>query len=953
MKRIAWFCLAAALFLAVSSPAYPQLWAIRGVTRVYFGRGTDQPVPADYSGGGTAGIAIFRWFGTSTGLWAVRGLSRIYFGQAFDRGVPGDYTGNGTADPTIFRSDNGLWAVRGGVRTYFGNALDTVVPADYNGDRKSDIAIFRPAAGLWAIRGITRAYFGAAGDIPAPADYTGNGSEEMAVFRPASGLWAIRGVTRRYFGRDGDIPIPGDYGGDGTAELAVFRPASGLWAIRGVTRAYFGAAGDQPVPRDYTGNGRLGIALFRHITTPIPSPPPTASPIPTSSPTPLGYKTPIPTPSPTGQIYRIKYGGETGAVTVNGIVSLVYPNMSFYLSEKAAPYCGIYVYQSTYGPDIGDDVTVSGSVTTYKGKKQVSSVSAYQVNSKDNPVFPPVTVGLGSVLDPAYEGILVRIENVAVTNQHSGYGRWVVATGSNSVTVDDELDYNYFPHNGDIFHSITGIVERNTDNSPPQWLQPRFTADLDAPPEILPHYALKGTVVTMDDYHNVYDNYYLEVKGDLIESLSSSAPEGVDIIDVDGLIFPGLISTHDHLDYGMWDFIPFTLPPYFVGRNEWAASQMYCDFKSQFNRAKNVDPPHISNKTKKLVEVRMASSGCTVTQSQTQSWQHSQDAWAKLGVGIVNGERFPGRCKLKVVGTTSSASEWATAHQNGVNGKIHRYIVHLAETTDRGGNMMGQWNWWKANAGFDGRDTIIHGVNIPAGEYALFNHGFDQFGKPLHTVLSWAAKSNMLLYDETADILGALAQGVKVALAPDWTESGMPNMLAELNYCKAVADAKGWNIQTRLFIDMVTRNAAEGFGQLWRMGTIEEGKLASLMVIDDGPGDPYDDLMMVAGGGADEDYRCGPGDVRLTVVAGRPIYGDGDLLNDTNFPFLWSGYIEDLTICGQVKQLSIARFNNGGYTGVDELFGDFYRDLWDASQAVGAYPCSFLSVDPADTIPFP
>ena len=638
-------------------------------------------------------------------------------------------------------------------------------------------------------------------------------------------------------------------------------------------------------------------------------------------------------------------------MTVNGIVSLVYPDMSFYLAEKAGPYCGIYVYQSTYGPDIGDDVSVSGSVSTYQGKKQVSSVSAYQVNSKDNPVYPPETVELGTVLDPAYEGTLVRIEDVAVTNEHSGYGQWVVSTGGSQVTVDDELDYNYFPHNGDIFHSITGIVERNTGKSPNQWLQPRFTADLDAPPEILPHYALKGAVVTMNDYRDIHDSYYVEVKGDLIESLSAEAPEGVDVIDVDGLIFPGLISTHDHLNYGLWDFIPFTLPPYFVGRNEWAATQLYCDFKAQRSRTLG---GQVSNRICKLVEVRMASSGCTVTQSQTASWQHSQDAYAKLGVGVVNGERFPGRCKLKVVGTTSSATEWITAHQNGVNGKIHRYIIHLAETTDRGGDMTGQWNWWKAKAGFDGRDTIIHGINIPEAEYSLFNHGVDQFGKPLHTVLSWACKSNMLLYDETADIIGALDNVVKVALAPDWTESGMPNMLAELNYCKAVADAKGWNIHTRLFIDMVTRNAAEGFGQLWRMGTIEEGKLASFMVVDDGPGDPYDDLMMVAGGGADEDYRCGPRDVRLTVVAGRPVYGDGDLLNDTNFPFLWSGQIEDLTICGQVKQLSIARFNNGGYTGVEDLFGDFYRELWDAYNAAAPLsPCDFLAVDPADTIPFP
>ena len=112
----------------------------------------------------------------------------------------------------------------------------------------------------------------------------------------------------------------------------------------------------------------------------------------------------------------------------------------------------------------------------------------------------------------------------------------------------------------------------------------------------------------------------------------------------------------------------------------------------------------------------------------------------------------------------------------------------------------------------------------------------------------------------------------------------------------------------------------------------------------------FDARVMVAGAGAAYDYKCGPKDVRLTIVAGRPIYGDADLLNTTNFPFLHDPYIEDLTICGEAKKVTIARHNNAAIDGVDDLFWDFYSEIWEKYQD-NQYPCSFVSIDPAGVLP--
>ncbi len=236
---------------------------------------TPTPVPTatsssnwiyDYNGDGTSDIAVFR---SDTGLWAIRGVTRVYFGGALDLAAPGDYDGDGTTDIGIFRDSSGLWAIRGVTRVYFGDMDDIPLPGDYDGDGIWDMAIFRPSTSLWALRGVARVYFGVSSDYPAPGFYDDEEGLDIAIFRQSSGLWAIRGITRIYFGNSGpniaDVPVPGDYNGDGIFEVGIYRPRAGLWAIRGGARTYFGKYYDTPVPADYNGDGRDDIGLFRAI----------------------------------------------------------------------------------------------------------------------------------------------------------------------------------------------------------------------------------------------------------------------------------------------------------------------------------------------------------------------------------------------------------------------------------------------------------------------------------------------------------------------------------------------------------------------------------------------------------------------------------------------------------------------------------------------------------------
>jgi len=62
-----------------------------------FGDSSDSLIPADYDGDGIADIAIFR--GTS-GLWALRGVSRVYFGTSGDVPVSGRVCNPVTTTPS-------------------------------------------------------------------------------------------------------------------------------------------------------------------------------------------------------------------------------------------------------------------------------------------------------------------------------------------------------------------------------------------------------------------------------------------------------------------------------------------------------------------------------------------------------------------------------------------------------------------------------------------------------------------------------------------------------------------------------------------------------------------------------------------------------------------------------------------------------------------------------------
>ena len=97
-------------------------------------------------------------FRPATGLWAVRGVTRFYFGRKGDQPMPGSYI-----PPTPIPAPTPAPTPGG----YYSKGANTVKGVSQPNIRA---AIFRPSTGLWAVRGVTRIYFGGPGDIAIDPD---------------------------------------------------------------------------------------------------------------------------------------------------------------------------------------------------------------------------------------------------------------------------------------------------------------------------------------------------------------------------------------------------------------------------------------------------------------------------------------------------------------------------------------------------------------------------------------------------------------------------------------------------------------------------------------------------------------------------------------------------------------------------------------------------------------
>jgi predicted extracellular nuclease len=162
---------------------------------------------------------------------------------------------------------------------------------------------------------------------------------------------------------------------------------------------------------------------------------------------------------------------------------------SFFVQEAAGgPMSGIQIFVfDTSGLDIapGDQVTITGTYEEFFGMSQieVSGVSSITISGSGPAPTPelidPAMIATGGAMAESYEGVLMRVENVMVTDMNPDapmeYGEFEVSGG---LRIDDEFfameDWTK-PMVGQGYASITGPLVESFDNFK---LEPRDAGDL-------------------------------------------------------------------------------------------------------------------------------------------------------------------------------------------------------------------------------------------------------------------------------------------------------------------------------------------------------------------------------------------------------------------------------------------------------------------------------------------
>ena len=178
-------------------------------------------------------------------------------------------------------------------------------------------------------------------------------------------------------------------------------------------------------------------------------------------------------------------------VTVNGVVTVADQfGAPGYLQDHTGGIA-VYDFNFTEAVEIGDEVTITGTITQFNGLTEIENVTIDATPSKNNTVVP-VEVSIADLLDDGkngveeYECLLVRVNGVTVNTQAwtvTGSGvNYTLSDGTKEIDVriDNDVPFAGQPAPGGSF-DIVGVMSQYQRNSPyvgGYQLMPRLGSDI-------------------------------------------------------------------------------------------------------------------------------------------------------------------------------------------------------------------------------------------------------------------------------------------------------------------------------------------------------------------------------------------------------------------------------------------------------------------------------------------
>ena len=183
--------------------------------------------------------------------------------------------------------------------------------------------------------------------------------------------------------------------------------------------------------------------------------------------------------------YPSPLAGQT--VTTGGIVTATdFSNGRYFISSsEGGAWNGIYVYDDSHSPTIGDSLYFHAEVYEYHGFTELKSLSNFSTVSSGN--LPPSAFQTSTsdiAGEEAYESVLVEVNNVGVTSGYDSYDEWRISDGSGECIVSNEIfnlaDLDVSLITAYPFSTVRGVVAYSWGEFR---LHPRNIEDIQAMPD--------------------------------------------------------------------------------------------------------------------------------------------------------------------------------------------------------------------------------------------------------------------------------------------------------------------------------------------------------------------------------------------------------------------------------------------------------------------------------------
>ena len=146
-------------------------------------------------------------------------------------------------------------------------------------------------------------------------------------------------------------------------------------------------------------------------------------------------------------------------VTVQGVITAA-SDYSYFIQDGSGPWNGVYVYDNTNFPAVGDNVILQGEVIEYYDLTEITNITYFENVSSGNdlPAAVELTTGFIGTSGEPYEGCLVKVSNAVCTNTDLGFGDGYFDDGSGECMIDDMF---YTPDPAWMlgeYYSVTGVL---------------------------------------------------------------------------------------------------------------------------------------------------------------------------------------------------------------------------------------------------------------------------------------------------------------------------------------------------------------------------------------------------------------------------------------------------------------------------------------------------------------